>query len=341
MKILVFFISALLINTAYAQSGRVKPTSEKEKSKQIHIETPKSDKRNPSTYSEDEVIKVSSVLITIPVSVTDKGSKPILDLTAEDFVLEINGKPAQISGFSPAEKVPTRIALLIDNSASIASAWDFEKQAAISFLYQTLRSEKDMIAIFSIASKPTLEQPLTNNISILKKAIENLREPKGATALFDGIVSASEYLRNTDGRRVIVIVSDGEDNLSDATLEDAIRSVQISNCIVYVVKTSDFENFKRTGNRASNANTTFLIADKRMQILASQTGGNVYSPIDELEMKNFFTQIANEISQQYILIYYAEGENSIPGNSYSINVKIKNNSNLIVRSRKTYFIPRN
>jgi hypothetical protein len=78
-----------------------------------------------------------------------------------------------------------------------------------------------------------------------------------------------------------------------------------------------------------------------MQILASQTGGNVYSPIDELEMKNFFTQIANEISQQYILIYYAEGENSIPGNSYSINVKIKNNSNLIVRSRKTYFIPRN
>ncbi len=350
--ILLFFIAA-----GFAQSGRVKPDQKEKSKKPAEVYTTKPEVRTvdptqtrqkdrPSvTSSEDEVIKIPSLLVTIPVSVTDKNSEPVLNLSAEDFLLEINGKPAQIGGFSFAEKVPIRLALLLDNSFSVSSAWEFEKKAAIKFLRQVLRSEKDMVALFSFSSVPKLEQPLTGKISAVVKAIENLGEPKGATALFDAVVRASEYLKNADvsefsGRRVIVIISDGEDNLSDATLEEAIRSVQINNCLVYVVKTSDFENFKRTGRRGENANTTFLIADRRMQQLALQTGGAVFSPVDEAEMEKFFTLIANELSQQYILSYYAEGENSVAGYFYQITVKVKNRPDLIVRARKNYFIPK-
>jgi len=358
MKLSVCLILILLVTAVCAQSGRVKP-NEKEKPKKIPeirtttepgiriADSTQKIQKNPSltTSAEDEIIKIPSMLVTIPVSVTDKNFNPVLNLSAEDFILEINGKPAQIGDVFFAERVPIRLALLLDKSLSVSSAWDFEKKAAIKFLRQVLRSEKDMVALFSISSVPKLEQSLTEKISVIAKAVENLGEPRGATALFDTVVMASEYLKNADnlenfGRRVIVIISDGNDNLSDATLEDAIRSVQANNCLVYVVKTSDFENFKRTGNRSGNANTTFLIADRRMQQLAWQTGGAVYSPIDEDEMDKFFAQIANEISQQYILSYYAEGENSVAGYFYQITVKVKNRPDLIVRARKNYFIPK-
>ncbi len=341
----------LFVTAVCAQSGRVRSDEKEKQRKPTEVRTAEpenrivdptqSTHRNPTQpISDEEIIKVSSVLVTIPVSVADKNYRPVLNLSSEDFWLEINGKPAQIGGFSVAERVPIRLALIFDKSSSVASAWDFEKKAASKFLRQVLRSEKDMVALFSISSAPKLEHPLTENISAVTKAIENLGEPKGATALFDAVVMASEYLKNAEGRRVIVIISDGDDNLSDATLEDAIRSVQVNNCLVYVVKTSDFENFKRTGSKVGNANTVFLIADKRMQQLASQTGGAVYSPIDEIEMERFFAQIASELSQQYILSYYAENENSIPGNSYQIAVKVKDRPDLIVRARKSYFIPK-
>jgi Ca-activated chloride channel homolog len=358
MRFSAYLILIFLVTAVCAQSGRVKP-NEKEKPEKIPgilttvesgvriADSTQKMQKNPSpmTSAEDEIIKISSMLVTIPVSVTDKNSKPVLNLSAEDFILEINGKPAQIGDVFFAERIPIKLALLLDRSFSVSSAWNFEKKAAVKFLRQVLRSEEDMVALFSISSVPKLEQPLTEKISVVARAVESLREPKGATALFDAVVMASEYLKNADnqedfGRRVIVIISDGDDNLSDATLEDAIRSVQINNCLVYVVKTSDFENFRRTGNRSGNANTTFLIADKRVQQLALQTGGAVYSPIDEAEMDKFFSQIANEISQQYILSYYAEGENSVAGRSYQITVKVKNHPDLIVRARKSYFIPK-
>ena len=97
--------------------------------------------------------------------------------------------------------------------------------------------------------------------------------PEGATALLDGIIKAAEYLKYPDGRRVIVIMSDGVDTISDSTFEQAMKAAQLYNCQIYVVKTTDFENYKRTGQRGGNANIRSLEAERRMQEFTAQTGG--------------------------------------------------------------------
>ena len=135
-----------------------------------------------------------------------------------------------------------------------------------------------------------------------------------------------------------MIVSDGEDTISDATFEDVVQAVQAANCQVYVVKTKDFENFKRTGIRGGNANIRALAAEHRMQEIAAQTGGAVYSPIDEKELDAAFTQISAELSQQYILSYYPENEAERRGEFRTISLKVKGRENLAVRTRKGYYI---
>jgi VWFA-related protein len=139
---------------------------------------------------------------------------------------------------------------------------------------------------------------------------------------------------------VIVIVSDGDDTKTDTTLEGAIRAAQMKNCQVYVVKTTDFENFFRTKSRKGSANTRQLIAERRMIEITRQTGGTVYSPIDEDELDDAFRKISAELSQQYILSYYPEPETDKRGEFREIEVSVKGRQNLTIRTRKGYYVPK-
>ncbi|MEP6850633.1 MAG: VWA domain-containing protein, partial [Acidobacteriota bacterium] len=142
--------------------------------------------------------------------------------------------------------------------------------------------------------------------------------------------------------RVIVIVSDGEDTYSEitTTLEKVIKNLQLTDCQVFVVKTTDFENFKRTGQRKGNANIRALDAERRMIEITGQTGGSVYSPIDERELDDAFRQISAELSQQYILSYYPENDAGMKGAFREISVAVKTKQNVTVRTRKGYYVPK-
>ncbi|MEO6588385.1 MAG: VWA domain-containing protein, partial [Pyrinomonadaceae bacterium] len=148
------------------------------------------------------------------------------------------------------------------------------------------------------------------------------------------------YLKDAVGRRVIVIVSDGEDTISDSTFEEAVKAAQTANCQIYVVKTTDFENYKRTGERGGNSNVRALAAERRMQDISAQTGGAVYSPIDEKELDAAFNQISAELSQQYVLSYYPENDANSRGEFRTISLAVKTNQNLNVRTRKGYYVPK-
>ena len=124
------------------------------------------------------------------------------------------------------------------------------------------------------------------------------------------------------------------------TLETVIKSLQVANCQVYVVKTTDFENYKRTGQRGGNANIRQLAAERRMQEIAQQTGGAVYSPIDEGEMNDAFRQISADLSQQYILSYYPEDPSEKRGEFRTISVAVKGKNGYQVRTRKGYYVPK-
>jgi Ca-activated chloride channel family protein len=332
-----------------AQSGRVKPAetpTPKPMSGPI-VYLPTTERPRVSTPTptpairkdDDEEIKVDSTLVPIPVTVIDASGRAVTNLNLADFDLKINGKPAEIGSLARSE-TPIRLAMLFDNSSSVSIAREFEVQAALKFLRRVIRPEKDLAALYSVATTTELEQPFTAEISSLTHAIETFPPPIGATALLDGIIQASDYLSGVPGRRVIIIVSDGDDTSSDATLEEVLKSLQLSNCQVYVVKTTDFENYKRTGSRRGNANIRQLAAERRMIEIANQTGGSVHSPVDEREVDDAFRQITAALSQQYILSYYPENETEKRGEFREIGLAVKNKQNLTVRTRKGYYVPK-
>lgn len=288
---------------------------------------------------DEDVITVESALVPIPVSVLDASGRAVTNLKLADFELKVDGKVVEISDLARSE-TPIRLAMLFDNSASVLIARDFEKEAAVKFFRRVIRPDRDLAALFSVADDTRLEQPLTKDVSMLTHAIDAFPPPEGATALLDGIIDVADYLKTTDGRRVVVIVSDGEDTYSDlaTTLENVVKALQLHNCQVYVVKTTEFENFKRTGQRGGNANLRQLAAERRMIEITQQTGGAVYSPIDEDEMSNAFNQISAELSQQYILSYYPEDPSEKRGEFRSISLAVKAKQTYQVRTRKGYYV---
>lgn len=355
ISLIICFFALAAASASFAQSGRVKtnekPTPTPRSSSGIVYAptekisvSPDSTKAAPKTDVEtnDEVISVESNLVPIPVSVFDPASgRAVTNLKLEDFLLSVDGKAAEISDLSRSE-TPVRLALLFDNSSSVTVAREFEKKAAVKFFRRVIRPEKDLASLFSVATAARLEQSLTKDVSQLVAAIERFAQPEGATALLDGIIKAAQYLREAQsgGRLVIVIVSDGDDTISDAEFEDAVKSLQVNNCQVFVVKTTDFENYKRTGQRGGNANLRQLAAERRMQEIARQTGGAVYSPLDEAELDRAFNQISAELAQQYVLSYYSEDDQDKRGEFRAVSLKLKNNQNLTVRARKGYYVPK-
>ncbi|MEP7149251.1 MAG: VWA domain-containing protein [Acidobacteriota bacterium] len=293
----------------------------------------------PTPANDDEIVRVASALVPIPVSVLDVNGRSVTNLNLSDFELKIDGVPAEISELARSES-PIRLAMLFDNSSSVLIAREFEKNAAVKFFRRVIRPQKDLAALYSVATTTELKQPFTAEISMLTRAIELFPPPEGATSLLGGIVKASEYLREVRGRRVMVIVSDGDDTMADATLEEALRALQVANCQVYVVKTTDFENFKRTGSRSGNANLHQLSAERRMSEIARQTGGAVYSPIDEKELDEAFRQISAELSQQYILSYYPDDDAGKRGEFREIQLGLKNKPGHSLRTRKGYYVPK-
>ena len=343
---LFFVFFACFAGGLSAQSGRVKPNETPSPSptpkKSVYIPTIDRPRVSPTPApkkDDDEIFKVESSLVPLPVSVTDANGRAVTNLRLQDFELKIDGKPAEIAELSRSES-PIRLAMLFDNSSSVRVAREFEKDAAIKFFRQVVRPEKDLAALFSVSTVTRMEQGLTKDVSSLTSAIELFPPPEGATALLDGIVQASNYLSETQGRRVLVIVSDGDDTISDASFEDAVRAVQMANTQVYVVKTTDFENFIRTKSRQGNANIRQLAAERRMGELTKQTGGSVYSPIDEEELNRAFRQISAELAQQYVLSYYPDQETEKRGEFREVSLGVKSKPNLSVRTRKGYYVPK-
>ena len=331
----------------FAQSGRVKKKADDEKAKKEDKYVPTQTLKpgpspsptvtpSPTPEEAEGVINVESSLVPIPVSVVDKTTGvAVTDLTIADFELRVDGAAVRIDEMYRSES-PVRLALLFDNSSSVNVAREFEQMAAIRFFKQVIRPQTDLAALYSVAGVFRLEQPMTRDIDRLVTAIRNLPQPQGATTLHDAIANASNYLQDFSGRRVIVIVSDGQDTLSDYTFDEMVRIVQKNNCQVYIVHTNEFENFKRTGQRSGNANLRALAAERRMQNLAEQTGGAVYSPIDEDEVDSAFAKISVELSNQYILGYYPETEKKDDRfRPIELSVRLRD---VIIRTRKGYYV---
>ncbi|MBS1770760.1 MAG: VWA domain-containing protein [Acidobacteria bacterium] len=351
MKSLLCVLSlAIFASICSAQSGRVRteptPTPTPVRGTvYVPTELPRANPKptpTPQTAdSDNDTIRVDSLLVPIPVFVTDRSGRSITNLKAADLDLLIDGKASQIGELVRSD-AQVSLAMIFDNSSSVTLARDFEKEAAVRFFRKVIRSGRDQAALFSLSDVTRLEQPLTRDMGSITTAIQLFPPPKGATALLDGLIEAAQYMREAPGRRVIVLVSDGEDTYSDlkTTLEDSIRALQLADVQVFVVNTKAFENFKRTGVRGGNANIRSLTAERRMGEITAQTGGEVFSPIDEREMDAAFARISADLADQFTIYFYPDKEVETPGQMRTISVAVKGKPDLNVRARKSYYVPK-
>lgn len=270
------------------------------------------------------MVRVTSNLVPVSATVTDTRGKAVTDLTVDDFELRIDGQPKPIGGLSHAE-TPVRMVMLFDNSDSIRASREFEKLAAIRFFKSVLRPV-DQAAIYSVGTIFELVQPLTNDVQKLVRTIEHFDKPEGATKLLEAIAHAAEYLRLAPGRKVLVIVSDGADTVSDITFDETLRRVLAADCQVYSVQTGAFDH----------ANLVDLIALRRLETFSDRTGGSVYIPKTNVELEAAFAQISADLAQQYVLSYYPTDEGR--DNRFRvINLRVKTRPNLRVRARRGYY----
>ena len=278
----------------------------------------------PEEVDEDEVVRVNSNLVIIPASVVDGFGHAITDLKVEDFELKIDGEVKTIGELTRSE-TPVHVALLFDNSASLSAAREFEKQAAVRFFQRVVRPI-DRAAVYSISSTPTLSQGLTNDVPRLVRTVERFGAPDGATALFDAVAQAADYMRPLAGRKVLVLVSDGTDTVSDTSFDDAVNRALRAECQVYVVQTRQVED----------PNLHDPVSEQRMYRLTEQTGGAVYVPRAVEELDAVFTQISLDLSQQYLLSYYPQDERKDKYFRF-IGLRVKTRPTARVRARKGFY----
>ena len=274
-----------------------------------------------------EVLRISSNLVPVPASVVDPRGFALTNLKLEDFELRVDGQVKTISELSRSD-TPVRLALLFDNSGSLLSSRDIEKQAAERFFTRVLRPN-DQAAIYSVATDVYLAQPMTSDIRRLEQTIASFGKPEGGTSLLDGIVEGANYLKSYRGRKVLVIVSDGADTTSRFDFETTLQKVLSEDCEVYVVQTGLY----------SNANLRDLTAERRMELLTAQTGGAVYIPKETADLETAFGQIAADLAQQYVLSYYAVDERR-DGQFHSIALRVKTRRDARVRARRGFYAPR-
>lgn len=335
----VLFIAGLLLTyepSAQSQSGRQKesgrkppagPVAEPGRASTVPDKKPQT-KTDKNEIDPDEVIRISSNLVPIPVSVIDTRGNAIVNLKLEDFELRVDGSLRPLSDLTRAD-TPVRLVMLFDNSGSLDFEREFEKQAAMHFFRRVLRPV-DEAAIYSIETDSYLAQPLTKQVAILERTIATFGRPSGGTSLFDAIWGASSYLRPYGGRRVLVIVSDGIETTSQHTdFEEVVRRVLADDCQVFVVQTGLYEG----------ANLRALAAERRMERLSGQTGGAVFLPKTVGELDLAFNQIAADLSQQYVLSYYPAPEHR-DGRLHAIELRLKSRHDVRIRSRKGYYAPK-
>lgn len=278
----------------------------------------------PVEIDDGEVVRVTSNLVPVSATVTDTRGKAITDLTVEDFELRVDGQPKPIGGLSQAE-TPVRMVMLFDNSDSIRSAREFEKQAAIRFFKRVLRPV-DQAAIYSVGTIFEMAQPLTNDVQKLVRTIENFDKPEGITNLFGAMAHAAEYLRLSPGRKILVLVTDGADTANELSYDETLRRMLAADCQVYAVQTGIFES----------ANLYDLMAVRRLETFADRTGGTVYIPKSTAELDVAFAQISADLAQQYVLSYYPTDEGR-DRRFRVINLRVKTRPNLRVRARRGYY----
>jgi Ca-activated chloride channel homolog len=283
-----------------------------------------------SGSSDDQnvpVIRTRTDEVNVVFTVTDKKGRRITDLKQKDFnVVDDNKPPEHIRSFQAETNLPLQVGLLIDASNSVRDRFKFEQESAIEFLNQTIHPQKDQAFVVGFDVTPEVTQDFTDNTESLAHGVHDLR-PGGGTAMYDALYFAcrDKLLKNSKGltvRRAIILLSDGDDNQSHVTREEAIEMAQRAEAIVYTIST--------------NVSGTKGSGDKVLERIADATGGRAFFPFQLRDVANAFAEIQDELRSQYA-ISYKPSDFKFDGHYRTIEIVASDRKNFRVRSRRGYY----
>jgi VWFA-related protein len=274
-------------------------------------------------------IRVGTNEVNVVFTVTDKHGKRVTDLKQSDFRIVDDSKPAvEIRSFHAETNLPLQVGLLIDASNSVRDRFKFEQESAIEFLNQTVRRGYDQAMVIGFDATPEVTQDFTDDTEKLGQGVRMLR-PGGGTALYDALYYAcrDKLLKKAQAgptRRAIVMLSDGEDNLSHVTREEAIEMAQRAEAIVYTIST--------------NVSGTKGAGDKVLERIADATGGRAFFPFQIRDVANAFAEIQEELRSQYA-VSYKPADFKMDGHFRTIEIVASDRKNYRVRARRGYYAP--
>ena len=290
---------------------------------------------------DDDVLRVETSLVTVPVSVFDRDGKFVSNLRKEDFRVFENGKEQEIAYFEPVEK-PFTVLLMLDTSDSTLFRLEDIQNAAIAFIEQLRPDDRVIVVSFSnvlsILSEPTSDR------EILRDAIRRTRMG-GGTSLYRAVDFAiNRILGSMPGRKAIILFTDGADSGSSdftlgaphATFYSTLENAEEADALIYPVQYDTLKNMLLKYDRKyhKEIRRQYEFAGKYLNNLAEKTGGRVYRADSLLKLSEAYVQIADELRRQYSLGYYPK-ETMPKGVRLQIKVKL-NRPGLAIRARNSY-----
>jgi VWFA-related protein len=286
---------------------------------------------DPSVPADDPLttIRATTNEVNVVFTVTDKHGRHVTDLKQADFrVIDDNKPPDELRSFHAETNLPLQVGLLIDASNSVRDRFKFEQESAIEFLNQTVRPRYDRAFVVGFDATPEVTQDFTDNTELLAHGVHELR-PGGGTALYDAVYYACrdkllKASKTTPVRRAIILLSDGDDNLSHVTREEAIEMAQRAEAIIYTIST--------------NVSGTKGPGDKVLERIADATGGRAFFPFQIRDVANAFAEIQDELRSQYA-VSYKPANFKADGHYRTIEIVANDRKNFRVRARRGYYAP--
>jgi Ca-activated chloride channel family protein len=290
----------------------------------------------PATENPQGIEKIAIRRVRLPITVTDKKGNFVPGLSKGDFTILEDRVPQSIETFSDdlSQTTPLYVAVLMDTSPSTAGKLKFQQESAMNFIQTVVKPRKDRVLFGTFDDQINLLQDFTDKLDLLDKAVYGVKKMGKQTALFDAVWQfCDEKMRSVPGRRVLLIVTDGEDTYSRANIRDAIDIAQRTETTIFAISTKAGFLGTVPGVEAGQ------VADKKdkdLLTLAEETGGTAFFTGDMLSLERSFTKISKELRAQYLVTYNPTNK-SYDGSFRKIDVKLSDGHNdLKVRTKRGY-----
>jgi Ca-activated chloride channel homolog len=280
-----------------------------------------------ATQQDESVFRTDVQLVRILATVKDASGALVGSLEKPDFEVSDNGVPQQISIFERQTDQPLSVAVLIDNSGSTAKDLKFETDSVTRFLRVLLKegNPMDAVALYSFNWEIVKQNSFTRNVPAIEHSLRLLRGEAG-TALYDAILLASRDIEDRQGRKVLVIVTDGGDTVSRADFQRAAEAAQLADAVIYPVLVVPIVNDAGRNTGGENALST----------LAERTGGRVFEPSLGAALDQTFDQIIHDLRTQYLLAFYPKNVPVTKERFHTLNISL-HDPHLQVKARNGYY----